>query len=475
MSETLTASGLTFGYDEKERPVFANLSLSIDRGRAVLLMGPSGCGKSSLALCLAGLYPEYAGRLSGAVAVGDERADLRDLSPPERVKRVGLLFQNPDDQFCMGRVDHEIMFALENVNYRGDIRSRTREALALCGVPELETASLATLSAGQKQKAALAAALAPEPSFLIADEPLANVDPESGRPLAARLKFLVEERGLGLLIVDHNPGPWRDVAHRVLLMDENGRLTADIPMTEMERHRELFDGLGISTGAAFVPRRPPAPLRPGGPTLTIENLSVRRGRKETLNLSLSLPFGTLTALTGPNGGGKTTFLWALAGLLKTGGRLDTGGRLVGLVFQDPACQFLTTNVLDEIALSLKADRKNDSRAALETQALALLDEFGLADKIHLSPYQLSQGQRRRLAVLTILAGGREILLLDEPTYAQDERSTRFVMELLAERTRRGATVVMATHDPPLADAYAHRVIRLENGRVASDKNTVANP
>ena len=191
----LSCRGLTFRYQKED--VFRQLSFAIQPGEAVLLMGPSGCGKSSLAYCLAGLYPAYAGTLSGEILL--EGKPLEDYPLAQRARGVSILFQNPDDQFCMDRVDHEILFALENINYPGDLRARTRELLALVGLEDVEHHLIHTLSGGMKQKLALATALATEAKLLILDEPFANLDPGSCADLSVKLAQL-NRQGLSSLL-----------------------------------------------------------------------------------------------------------------------------------------------------------------------------------------------------------------------------------------------------------------------------------
>ena len=146
----LVGRELTFRYGKQSAPIFSNLSLTVEEGETVLLMGPSGCGKSTLAYCLAGLYPEYAGELAGTVRLAGR--PLESYGPAARARTVSILFQNPDNQFCMDRVDHEVLFALENINYPGDLRARMDELLELAGLRELAQTPIRTLSGGTKQK-----------------------------------------------------------------------------------------------------------------------------------------------------------------------------------------------------------------------------------------------------------------------------------------------------------------------------------
>jgi energy-coupling factor transport system ATP-binding protein len=453
---------LTFRYEEKARPTFEDVSFSVERGEAVLLMGPSGCGKSTLAYCLAGLYPEYAGTLTGELRV--EGADIAQLSPNVRAKRVSILFQNPDNQFCMGQADHEILFALENIAYPGDMRARSRELLRFAGLEWAKNAPIHTLSGGTKQKIALAAALATEAKTLILDEPFANVDLGACAELSKRLKSLNEE-GLTLFIVDHRLDYWRSFLSRVMIMDGDGRIRETVYPAELENRKSVFVERGLFFGNERLLGLAPSPPPPSVENaVVIEDLSVAYGRKVVFSsLSLTVRKGTITALIGENGSGKSTLLSAIAGLIRFRGTLDVFAE-VGLVFQNPRYQFLSLKVRDEIRITLKSARRAqaDDRVA-EAEIEALLAEFGLTAYADASPYVLSQGQQRRLAILSMLAGSRPILLLDEPTYAQDEQSTFFIMDLLQKRVSRGLTAIIATHDHALARAFAHRVLCLKDG------------
>lgn len=462
----LSCRDLTFRYGPQAQPVFSHLSLRIYPGEVVLVMGPSGCGKSTLAYCMAGLYPEYAGALEGEVLL--EGHPLTDWGPARRARAVSILFQNPDNQFCMGRVDHELLFALENINYQGDLQARMEELLALVGLLEVSTAPIHTLSGGTKQKLALATALATGAQLLILDEPFANLDPASCAELSAMLEKL-NHQGLTLVVVDHRPNWWRNFLTRVVLMEEEGDLDAgSFPPSELEAHREEFSRRGLFLDDVWLQERRPAP--PSGqdqPMAEAIDLALYHKKQLFLeHLSFRLDEGSITALIGPNGTGKTTLLTALAGVGRCRGTLKMAGR-AGLVFQNPRFQFLTLSVEEEVLTTLRAAQPSSSTDELAQAANALLEEFGLLAWRKHSPYELSQGQQRRLALLSMLAGDRPLLLLDEPTYAQDERATRFILELLERRVAQGLTVVLATHDLPLARACAHQILLLEGGQLTS--------
>ena len=267
----LSCKGLTFRYRSEDAPVFSNLSLTVSRGEAVLLMGPSGCGKSTLAYCLAGLYPEYGGELEGEILLKGK--PLSQFGPAARSQAVSILFQNPDNQFCMDRVDHEILFALENINYSGDLRARTRELLTMVGLEQVETAPIYTLSGGTKQKLALATALATGADTLILDEPFANLDPGACGKLSALLEQL-NRQGITLLIVDHRPNWWRGFLSRIVLMEQEGDLDqGSIPPQRLDEYREEFSRLGLFLDDQWLAGHSPAPVpQPPGLAAKAEGL-----------------------------------------------------------------------------------------------------------------------------------------------------------------------------------------------------------
>lgn len=463
----LSCENLSFSYGKGQEPVFSGLSLTVGRGEAVLLMGPSGCGKSTLAYCLAGLYPEYAGELEGEIFLEGEA--LSSYGPARRAKTVSILFQNPDNQFCMERVDHEVLFALENINYQGDMRARTEELLEQVGLAAWASCSIRTLSGGMKQKLALATALATGARLLILDEPFANLDPGSCASLADLLGGM-NRQGLTLLVVDHRFDWWKPFLSRILLFQNTGSLDETaISREELKESREEFASRGLFYDDGWLAdKHPPKILRDAKPMVRAEGITLFHDRKPFLeDISFEIPKGSVTALVGSCGSGKTTLLHAIAGVGRFRGRLMLGGK-AGLVFQNPRFQFLRLSVEEEILLTLRTAEPREPEEKRKERADALLLEFGLLEWKKQSPYALSQGQQRRLALLAMLAGDCPLMLLDEPTYAQDERSTRFIWELLERRVSQGLTVVMATHDLALARTCANQVLLLEDGKLKKE-------
>ena len=181
-------------------------------------------------------------------------------------------------------------------------------------------------------------------------------------------------------------------------------------------------------------------------------------------VSLEVPRGSVCALVGACGSGKSTLLGTLAGEFSHTGKLEVKGS-IGLVFQNPRLQFLALTVSEEVLVTLCAAEPDAAEDELSARVPGLLAEFGLDGLAERSPYEISQGQQRRLAMLFMLAGSADVLLLDEPTYAQDERSTCRMLDVLMERVSAGLTVVVATHDLALARAIANQVLLVGDGRV----------
>ncbi|MDR2197863.1 MAG: ATP-binding cassette domain-containing protein [Deltaproteobacteria bacterium] len=458
----LETDNLCFSFAEKGPYVLNSVCLTVKKGESAVLMGPSGSGKSTLAYLLSGLYPDYAGFLKGEVLC--RLGKINDLPAEERSRIVSLIFQNPDDQFAMETAGEEVLFTLENIAFPGDMKKKAEELLDVAGLNNFFDRRINELSGGEKQKLSLATALAADPELLILDEPLANLDPASSGQLVDIL-IKLKDAGKSFLIIDHRLDPWMEMLSSVIFLDRQGGLyPRKLSPSEIPVSRDIFKSLGL-----FYPGDPLWPERISNfnnteIVLKADNLSVTVKKRTIINnIDLILTKGSLTSIIGHNGIGKTTLLLSLCGLFKINGKLWRRGR-PGLVFQNPGFQFLTQNIVDEVVMSIAAGGTCDKSKNAELRALALsfLQDFGLSNMNERSPWQLSQGQQRRLAVLTMLAREREVLFLDEPTYAQDEESTISIMHLLLERVDKGLAALFVTHDIALARAYSDRIFRLDS-------------
>ncbi len=485
--------GVSFRFFEKsERNVLNNVNLRFERGEVAVILGSSGCGKSTLAAVMCGLYPENGGYLEhGRVSVDGQ--DLGGMGYRKRCRVIAQMFQNPDLQFCMKNLREELYFCLENIlTPPGQMDGRIFELSRYYGLEDLLDRPFSSLSGGEKQKAALCCLLLLDPKILVLDEPFANLDDVSAEAYLELLRKKVRDEKTTVIAIDHQPGRWLDIADRFLVLGEGGRVVRErIPAEQLLNERETLRREGISDPFAREGEQKTGAAGDRGEIIRFSGAAVfhgrpgsrgpRRGRGPGQPPALLIPDlavgrGEMIALLGPSGSGKTTLFMTLLGQKAyTGSIRFLGQELsglrgkhlfenIGIVFQNPGNQFVTTSVLQEVMTSLKIWRRLDDDAA-EKEADLLLEKYNLRNFRRFSPYMLSQGQQRRLGVLTMLAGGQKILLLDEPTYGQDGRTTSAIMDQMCERLGEGVTILFSTHDRALAAAYADRVWLVDGGTV----------
>ena len=446
-------------------------------------MGPSGSGKSTLALALAGLVPrEIPGEFAGALEV--DGLDPATADGPAVAARVGLVFQDPESQLVMERVEDDVAFGLESRGWLPDaMRARVPEALADVGLDGFERRRTTRLSGGQQQRLALAGALAPRPGILVLDEPTANLDPDGARAFAQRLAAVRAARAATIVLVEHRVDVAWPLADLVLALGADGRpIDVGTPDEVLARSRAAIEASGTwlpGGGATGGAARDPAVDAASEPIVTARGLRFAYDGPAVVDgIDLDLRPGERVALVGPNGSGKSTLARLVAGLLRPNdGTVRLGGtdpsrlrprdlaRLAGFVFQDPEAQFVATTVRAE---ALAGMDEGDPATAARVEALMArlglpLDAFG--DR---SPYTLSGGEERRLSLAPALARAPRLLVLDEPTFGQDRRGCEALEAILAEHVATGAAVLAATHDERFIASFATRVIRLERGRIVAD-------
>ncbi len=485
----LRLQDLCFRYSEQgKRNILDHVSLEIPAGKITVLMGSGGCGKSTLAAVAAGLYPENGGFLaSGTVELFGR--SVGELSIPERARLLSLMFQNPELQFCMDTLRKELRFCLENLNVpREEMDGRALAAARALGLEEQLDQKLHSLSGGEKQRAMLCCLTVLESRCLLLDETLANIDSGAAKELVAQMVRLRQE-GKTIIAIDHRLETWLEAADEIIILGQGAQVLArGINRDNLAEYRELFRQEGL-----YYPEKPhlkAAALPEPAPAVELKGVSIPRavekdrwGRKTVRGWLLrdacaAFPQGRMTAVLGKSGSGKTsTFLSVLKQHPYEGSIFIRGRDLksirerelfgqIGMVFQNPGNQFVSQKAEEELLRSLRLWERDLSEEAAREKALALLDSFGLRPWHRFSPYMLSQGQQRRLAVLAVLAGRQEILFLDEPTYGQDRRSTDAIMERLRLKVEtEGLTVVFITHDRELAAAWADKLYRLEGQKL----------
>ncbi len=375
----------------------------------------------------------------------------------------------------MDTVENELVFCLENVLCDPrEMDGKIARALDFCGIGHLRGRKLVTLSGGEKQKTMLACVAALGPRWLVLDEPFANIDPDSARDIALRLHELKERDGTGIVAVDHHLDVWTEIADEIIVMGKGGE-TAMRGVDPKSLPEDALAALGVAIPARHYQERKPAKLPEGRQVvLDVQDLAVEFDGGRVLDGATAQFYrGRIHAVTGGSGSGKSTLFGVLCGLNKYTGAVSAFGEKLnrktrkklhdkmGFVFQSPQDQFVSNSVAGEIRAGLA---KGDAGA--EEKVKEILKSIGLWRYRYISPYMLSQGQQRRLAVAALLAGGCEILVCDEPTYAQDRESIIALMSSLQDMVVQGGlTLVFSTHDHKLAQDYADVIYHIEGGRI----------
>lgn len=451
------------------------VSLSIPEGQFVVVTGPSGCGKSTLARALAGLIPHaLPADMSGQVVVAG--LDTRHTPIAGLAQHVGMVFQNPATQLFHLTVEDEVAFGPRNLGLSGDeIAARVNWALRAVGLHAFRRRCPAELSGGEKQRVAIASALAMCPRVLVLDEPTASLD-RSGVRSVIRTLATLHRAGVTIVLVEHRLRSALRAADRVLLM-EGGRIVADRPAADVLSDPVEGERLGLMgkdnarRWAGFKQSHSlPADERPV--LVEAEGLVAGyNGRDVLRGIDLTLREGEFVALVGANGAGKSTLALALAGLLKprqgavryAGGRRPRPGLDVALLFQNPADQLFTDSVDEEVAFGPRNFGRYEAGAHEET--LRALDLYALRGRL---PSRLSVGQQQRTALAACLAVRPRLVILDEPTLGQDWAHLQDLMDRVTELNRQGVAVLLISHDWRLVRRTAERVLVLRDGRIAFD-------
>ena len=423
-------------------PAVRDVSLELHAGEIVGLLGPSGSGKSTLLRALAGLVPHFhGGSFSGRVEVAG--LDTRSYGPAALAGTVASVFQDPEDQIVMTRVENEVAFGLENLGVDPEqIWSRTYAALAEVGAVPLAKRRTVELSGGELQRVCLTSALALEPQLLLLDEPTSQLDADGAEMFLA----LVEQARCAVVLSEQRVDRVLAIADRVIMIEE-GRIVLDAPVAEA---RTWLSIRRPRYGGGLVGHDPSLPLEIGSPIVRLENIhfAYGSGPDVLVGSSLTVHRGEIVALEGPNGSGKTTLAKIAAGLLQpAGGTVTREGRATYLS-QDPGRYLVRETALDEVALGVNGD---------EALAAAALERFGLSFATCRHPRDLSSGERERLGIAAISVSEPDLLVLDEPTRGLDPDRKAALAEWLLDQAKAGRGILVATHDPLLP---AHRRVRL---------------
>jgi energy-coupling factor transporter ATP-binding protein EcfA2 len=471
-------NNVSYTYPHTVQPALHRITLSLEKGRCVMVTGPSGAGKTTLCLAASGiLHHEYGGKKEGLVVIdGRNVTDYRSLS--DLAQNVGVVFDDPEAQMIFTTVEEEILSALE---HRGLSAAVIEERLAFIMkttyLEELKDRSPHNLSGGQKQRVALAATLALGNDVLILDEPTSELDEHATKRIADILKEL-KSQGKTILLIEHKFGQFREMVDALVIL-ENGRITVEgIPVEVLIDDRIR----GMVQPDFSTVKKNEGVVRTSEPIISVRDLTHCYGDVQALSgISLSIRRGEFVAIVGENGSGKTTLVKHFNRLLApTRGDVIVNGKNtkdcsiaalacdVGLVFQNPDHMFFADTVREEIAYGVKNLGIEHGDEVID----AALRDAGLIESADLYPRWLSRGERQRLGIACVVAMQPSVIVLDEPTTGLDGNEALLVIDILKNLQEKGHTIIIITHNRDIATHCADRIITMESGKIISDTGGV---
>ena len=517
----ISFKNFSFQYRAQKKPTLQDINLDIYPGERVLIAGPSGSGKSTLAACINGLNPfSNPGECSGTLTV--DGVDAPHSSIFELAGHVGTVLQDPDGQFIGLTVGEDIAFSLENnCTPQPEMKEIVQHAAELVGIENHLGFAPHELSGGQKQRVSLAGVMVDDVKILLFDEPLANLDPATGKQAIELIDTIQQKTDTTVLIIEHRLEDvlWRNV-DRIVLVNE-GRILADLCPDELLSGSLLAEN-GIReplyvtamryAGIAVTPEKHPAhihsvvldeadtarlhswfqaeplpaPKPAPEPLLEVKNLcfGYNRGQHTLQNVSFSIGKGEMVSIVGRNGAGKSTLSKLICGFeTQDSGEIYLNGKdlkdenirrrakHIGYVMQNPNQMISKTMIYDEVAMALQGSGMTDEQ--IQEKVEDTLKVCGLYPFRNWPVSALSFGQKKRVTIASVLVQDPELILLDEPTAGQDFRHYTDIMEFLQGLNARGVTVVMITHDMHLMLEYTPRALVFCDGQLIADRSASA--
>ena len=517
----ISFKNFSFQYRAQKKPTLQDINLDIYPGERVLIAGPSGSGKSTLAACINGLNPfSNPGECSGTLMV--DGVDAPHSSIFDLAGHVGTVLQDPDGQFIGLTVGEDIAFSLENnCTPQPEMKEIVQHAAELVGIENHLGFAPHELSCGQKQRVSLAGVMVDDVKILLFDEPLANLDPATGKQAIELIDTIQQKTDTTVLIIEHRLEDvlWRNV-DRIVLVNE-GRILADMRPDDLLSGSLLAEN-GIReplyltamryAGIAVTPEKHPAhihsvvldeadtarlhswfqaeplpaPKPAPKPLLEVRDLcfGYNKGQHTLQNVSFSIGKGEMVSIVGRNGAGKSTLSKLICGFeTQDSGEIYLNGKdlkdenirrrakHIGYVMQNPNQMISKTMIYDEVAMALQGSGLTEEQ--IREKVEDTLKVCGLYPFRNWPVSALSFGQKKRVTIASVLVQDPELILLDEPTAGQDFRHYTDIMEFLQGLNTRGVTVVMITHDMHLMLEYTPRALVFCDGQLIADRSASA--
>ena len=509
----------SFQYFSQAEPTLHDINLTIHKGEKILLVGPSGSGKSTLGHCLNGLIPfSYKGELKGSLKIMGR--ETKDLDIFQISKMVGTVLQDSDGQFVGLTVGEDVAFALENDCVDLNTMKETVQTVAdIVDMGQLLKSSPFELSGGQKQRVSFAGVMVDNVDILLFDEPLANLDPATGKTAIDLIDRVWRDQDKTVVIIEHRLEDvlYRDVDRIIVVSD--GRIVADMAPDELMA-AGILPSLGIREPLYVTALKyagiPVTPELHAGRLDTLDIESVRepllawnqaqekkerpaqrpvilkadglhfqytKKRKILQDISFSIQEGEMVSIVGTNGAGKSTLAKLICGFVKEDqGRLYYGEEdmagwtikerslKIGYVMQNPNQMICKPMIYDEVALGLRIRGVPEEEIGPKVEKA--LKICGLLPFKKWPVSALSFGQKKRVTIASVLVLEPQILILDEPTAGQDYHHYTEIMEFLKSLNSQGVTILMITHDMHLMLEYTPHAIVISGGRKIGDASSV---
>ena len=517
----ISFKNFSFQYRAQKKPTLQDINLDIYPGERVLIAGPSGSGKSTLAACINGLNPfSNPGECSGTLTV--DGVDAPHSSIFDLAGHVGTVLQDPDGQFIGLTVGEDIAFSLENnCTPQPEMKEIVQHAAELVGIENHLGFAPHELSGGQKQRVSLAGVMVDDVKILLFDEPLANLDPATGKQAIELIDTIQQKTDTTVLIIEHRLEDvlWRNV-DRIVLVNE-GRILADMRPDDLlsgsllaengireplyltamryagiavtpEKHPAHIDSVVLDKADTarlhswFQAEPLPAPKPAPEPLLEVCDLcfGYNKGQHTLQNVSFSIGKGEMVSIVGRNGAGKSTLSKLICGFeTQDSGEIYLNGKdlkdenirrrakHIGYVMQNPNQMISKTMIYDEVAMALQGSGLTEEQ--IQEKVEDTLKVCGLYPFRNWPVSALSFGQKKRVTIASVLVQDPELILLDEPTAGQDFRHYTDIMEFLQGLNARGVTVVMITHDMHLMLEYTPRALVFCDGQLIADRSASA--